>query len=243
LALAVIAVFAVEIRHEPMRRFHFEKRVESEVPYLLQVPKGYKADPAKRWPLVVFLHGSGERGNDLQTLSRCGPPKRVAAGREFPFVLLSPQCPENQHWQNDVLLALLDQVVATEMIDTNRIYLTGLSMGGYGTWYLGLKHPERFAALAPVCGGGQVLDVVFADQRAAELTRMPVWAFHGAMDTVVPPSESEQMVGALRRIGNPMVRHTVCPDAGHDSWTATYDDPAFYEWLLSQTRENRFATR
>ncbi|KAB2655236.1 MAG: phospholipase [Verrucomicrobia bacterium] len=241
--LSTVAGLAAEPGPAEAGHFHFEKKTAVDLPYLLQLPKAYQSDSARRWPLVVFLHGSGQRGDDLAGVTLFGPPKLAKEGRDFPFVILSPQCARNQHWQNDVLLGLIDRVVASRNIDTNRIYLTGLSMGGYGTWYLGMKHPGRFAALSPVCGGGRVLDVVLADDREAELKKMPVWAFHGAKDTLIPPSETEQMVGALRRIGNTSVKHTVYRGVGHESWLLAYDDPEFYEWLLAQTREGRFSTK
>ncbi len=235
--------FAAESLPVGSGRFHFEKRIEADLEYLLHVPREYNSDTLRRWPLVLFLHGSGERGSNLQTVTVHGPPKLVRQGRDLPFILLAPQCPADEHWQNEVLLGLIDRIIASHRVDTNRVYLTGLSMGGYGTWYLGMKHPERFAALAPICGGGQVLDVLLADNRKSELQRMPVWAFHGLKDTVVPVSESEQMIAALKKLGNPDPRLTLYPDAGHDSWMATYDNPDFFTWLLAQTREGRFLTK
>jgi predicted peptidase len=220
--------------------FQFEKRIVSRVNYLLHFPAGYAADPNRRWPLVLFLHGSGQRGTNLDLVTTHGPPKLAKAGHPFPFLLLAPQCPPNERWQNDVLLGLLDQVQGQHRVDTNRVYLTGLSMGGYATWYLGMKYPHRFAALAPVCGGGQILDVQLADDRRLELQRMPVWAFHGVKDQAVPVRESRQMVEGLKEWTNTKARLTEYPDLGHDCWTVTYENPEFYAWLLAQNREGRF---
>lgn len=242
LLLAVLQARAADPAPLQPGRFHFEKKIEADIGFLLVHPKGFDADPTKRWPLVVFLHGTPERGDNPDLVTTHGPPKQAKAGRDFPFVLVAPQCPANERWQNDVLLGFIDRIIETQRIDTNRVYLTGLSMGGYGTWYLGLKHPERFAALAPVCGGGQVLDVLAADHTREELRRMPVWSFHGAKDTMVPPAESAQMVEALRGIGNRSVKSTVYPDEGHECWTTAYQEPEFYTWLLSQTRAGRFTT-
>ncbi len=123
-------------------------------------------------------------------------------------------------------------------MDTNRVYLTGLSMGGYGTWNLGLTHSERFAAIAPICGGGDRGAMLLASPaRRNAVLKTPVWAFHGAKDSVVPLEESEKMVGALKRAGHKNVELTVYPEAQHDSWTATYNNPKLYEWFLTHERK------
>ena len=161
----------------------------------------------------------------------------AAANREFPFILLSPQCPCGQVWDDATLLALLDYVIARFRIDTRRVYLTGLSMGGYGTWSLGLKHPERFAAIAPVCGGGTFADVLLANPHQGRAQRsLAVWAFHGANDPVVPPAESKAMVAALNQAGCRSVTLTLYPNTGHDSYTRTYCNPKLYAWFLSHRR-------
>ena len=122
-------------------------------------------------------------------------------------------------------------------MDTNRIYLTGLSMGGYGTWKLGTQHAKRFAAIAPICGGGNMIDVVLGSwDKGAPLKSLPIWAFHGAKDDVVPLDESERLVNQMKKFGVRDVKLTVYPEAKHDSWRLTYADPEFYEWLLKQKR-------
>lgn len=207
--------------------------------YLLYLPKDYDANGSRRWPLMLFLHGAGERGDDLARVAVHGPPKLVKQGRQFPFILVSPQCPAGERWDNDALLALLDDVAAKHKTDTNRVYLTGLSMGGYGAWSLAAAHPERFAAVAPICGGGSTIDVLLGSRekaRAAALRTLPVWAFHGAKDPVVPLSESERMVSAFQRTGNANVKLMVYPEAQHDAWTETYNNPELYEWFLSHKR-------
>jgi len=154
--------------------------IEERLDYLLFLPADYEADGDKEWPLILFLHGAGERGSDLDLVKKHGPPKRVEHDTDFPFIVVSPQCPAGQIWEDNALLGLLDDVLASHRVDTNRVYLTGLSMGGFGTWSLGMKHPERFAAIAPVCGGGQPLFIRLADERhKSQLRRLPVWAFHG----------------------------------------------------------------
>jgi predicted peptidase len=205
--------------------------------YLLFLPRDYDRNKSKRWPLILFLHGAGERGTNLARVKVHGPPKIVQAQPDFPFVVVSPQCPTGQRWESDVLLALLDDVMKKHRIDRNRVYLTGLSMGGFGTWNLGLSHPERFAAIAPICGGGDPLVLLLADPRKSRaLKSLPVWAFHGARDAVVKVGESERMVDAMRQMGATEVKLTVYPEAEHDSWTETYNNPALYDWFLSHKR-------
>lgn len=218
-------------------RQHFKGVVTRthELDYLLYVPKPDPAHPGKRWPLVLFLHGAGERGTNVNVVAVHGPPKQAAAGREFPFILVSPQCPSNQTWDNEALLTLLDSIQSQLPVDPTRVYVTGLSMGGYGTWSLALQHPERFAAVAPVCGGGERIRALLPSQQAA-LKTLGIWAFHGGKDYVVPPSESERAVDAVKRAGVTDVKLTVYPEDGHDSWTHAYNEPAFYDWLLSHRR-------
>lgn len=200
--------------------------------YLLHLPPGYDAASGQTWPLILFLHGMGERGNNLELVKLHGIARVVEQQPNFPFITVSPQCPGDSTWaKNELenLNALLDTIIAQNAVDTSRVYLTGLSMGGFGTWHLATMYPQRFAAIAPVCGGGSV-------QSAARLKDMPIWAFHGALDDVVPPRESETMVAAVRESGgNP--RLTIYPDANHNSWTRTYDNPALYDWFMEHQRK------
>lgn len=211
----------------------FEKEIIKTVTadYLLYLPEAYTTTETS-WPLILFLHGAGERGNDLSQVELHGPPKLIATeAKSFPFIIVSPQCPEDSWWsgemQTDTLNALLDEIVARYRIDEERIYVTGLSMGGYGTWHLAACYPDRFAAIAPICGGGNSDDV-------SDIAHIPTWVFHGAKDEAVPIAESERMVYALRDAGSD-VQFTVYPDAGHDSWSVTYNNPKLYEWFLEHT--------
>lgn len=198
--------------------------------YLVHLPDDYDADPGRRWPLVLFLHGAGERGSDVELAAVHGPPKLADAGHEFPFVLVTPQCAESSQWVAELstLSVLVDEVVAAHHIDPTRISVTGLSMGGFGTWSLAVRYPDRFSSIAPICGGLWM-------QSAAPISTLPVWAFHGDADDVVPVSATEQIVTELRGL-DADVRFTRYPGVGHDSWTETYDNPEFYDWLLSHRR-------
>ncbi len=223
----------------PIKSATFDWKVSrnGELKYLLYLPPGYDPSGSKRWPLMLFLHGSGERGTDVQRVAVHGPLSLVKQGTNFPFIIVAPQCPNEQIWKNEPLLQLLDQTEKAYAVDTKRVYLTGLSMGGYGTWALGLAHPERFAALVPICGGGNMIDVVLGPRdKPDEFKRLPIWAFHGAKDDVVPVSESERMVGQLQKLGVKNVKLTIYPEANHNSWTETYKNPEVYEWLLKQSR-------
>lgn len=219
------------VRQE-QHRLAKEIKLNVELQYLLYLPTDYEASD-KKYPLVLFLHGSGERGNDIELVKRHGPPKLVEEGKEFPFVLVSPQCPDGTRWnyQTHALIALLDELESKYRIDKNRIYVTGLSMGGQGTWTLALNQPNRFAAIAPVCGWTDSWEV-------CKISHLPIWVFHGAKDNVVPVSESEQMVNALKQCGANKVMLTIYPDANHDSWTETYNNPELYNWLLSHSLKN-----
>ncbi len=197
--------------------------------YLLYLPQEY--EQKSEWPLLLFLHGAGERGEDLELVTTHGPPRLIADGQHLPFIVVSPQCPKGRVWDPAQLVALLDAVCERCRVDADRVYVTGLSMGGFGTWNLAAHAPERFAAIVPICGGGDPDSV-------HRFAHIPVWAFHGARDTVVLPEQSQTMIDALKKLGA-TPKFTVYPDAGHDSWTATYNNPDLYEWLLRHTRNSR----
>ncbi|MCK4602381.1 MAG: prolyl oligopeptidase family serine peptidase [Phycisphaerae bacterium] len=195
--------------------------------HILHLPAGYPG--RKRWPLMMFLHGAGERGDDLSQVAIYGPPKIAKKDKHFPFIVVAPQCPADRWWCIDDLLGLLDEVTAGCAVDRDRVYLTGMSMGGFGTWVLAARAPRRFAAIAPICGGGD-------PATARRLKDVPIWAFHGARDQTVPLRQSQQMVEAVRQIGG-KAKLTVYPSAGHDSWTATYANPRLYTWMLKHRRK------
>jgi predicted peptidase len=200
--------------------------VQKEYRYLHYLPPGYEADPTRRWPLILFLHGAGERGDDIEMIKKHGLPKLIAQGKDFPAVVISPQCPVGEWWNVVILDALVDKIAREERIDRDRIYVTGLSMGGFGTWALAIHNPDRYAAILPICGGGEI-------QRAWAIARIPAWTFHGDLDPTVPIARSQQMVDALKAAGG-SPRFTVYPGYHHDSWTVTYENPEIYEWLFAQ---------
>jgi predicted peptidase len=222
----------------PLTRESFDRLVSRcfQVRYLAFLPRDARGVSGQRWPLLLFLHGMGERGDDLSLVKKHGPPKLVGSDPRFPFILIAPQCPLGEWWSNESLLALLDEVCEKYPVDRSRVYLTGLSMGAFGGWSLALACPERFAAVALVCGGGNPFPPFgFEAKRAEALKTLPFWAFHGAKDPVVPASESVRMAQVLERFGC-SVRLTIYPEAEHDSWTQTYANPALYEWFLQQRR-------
>ncbi len=207
--------------------------------YLLFLPKCYSATDAKRWPLILFLHGAGERGTNIWRAAIHGPVNFIKDNPDFPFILVTPQCPDGQKWSDAVVLGILDEVIAENAVDTNRIYLTGLSMGGYGTWSLATTYPERFAAAAPICGGEGTIGAVLSlgdKVKGPALKNLPVWAFHGGKDNVVPVEESKRMVTFLKKIGVKDVQLTIYPEATHNSWTQTYANPDLYRWFLSHEK-------
>ncbi len=204
--------------------------------YLLYLPGDYGRDPQAQWPLIIFLHGASERGDDPAVITRYSIPAFLTNTLDFPFVVLSPQSPVDDWWSNqtDVLSALLDQIQAAYAIDPKRIYLTGQSMGGYGTWALALKYPTRFAALVPVASGWDYT-AEFVPANICDLKNVPIWVFHGAQDEAVSPDQITAMVQALQACGG-NVRFTLYPDADHlGSSNRAYADPNLYDWLLQQS--------
>jgi len=213
----------------------FSKKITKTVDcnYLLYLPADYGKDTKKKWPIIMFLHGAGERGNRIEVLRKQGLPKMIAQGKSFDFIIVSPQCPNDIWWpeQTDVLINLLDDIEKNYRVDTDRVYLTGLSMGGFGTWTLAERYPQRFAAIAPICGGSE-------RYAAYRLKKVPVWAFHGAKDNTVPLARSQEMVNAVKKAGGD-AKLTIYPEAEHDSWTETYNNPELYEWFLSHRISDR----
>lgn len=211
----------------------FEKQITVKLDYLLFLPEGYSNDSDKKWPLMLFLHGAGERGSDVNKVKIHGPPKIVENRKDFPFIVVSPQCPSNSWWQPFQLNALLDEIQSKYKVDPDRVYLTGLSMGGYGTWELATQSPQRFAAIAPICGGGNPV-------LARRIKDLPIWVFHGDADHTVPVARSDEMVEALKKAGAD-VKYTRYEGVDHDSWTRTYANEELFQWMLSHKRGEKKA--
>ncbi len=202
----------------------------ASVGYLMYLPKGYVETEA-RFPLVLFLHGRGESYGPLSLVAKWGPPLMASEGQDLPYILVSPQCPADDSWakptQQKRLIELLDHITSSYRVDAKRVYLTGLSMGGYGSWRLAADQPDRFAAVVPVCGGGSPDD-------AGVLKSIPIWVFHGDQDNAVPFQKSVEMVDAIKAAGGTKIRFTSLEHIGHNCWSATYATPELYDWMLKQ---------
>lgn len=196
--------------------------------YWLLMPKAAAAHPAQRWPLLMFLHGSGERGTDLNQVRVHGPWAWLAQQPDTPFIVVAPQADAGGGWNPHVLHALIEQLKATLPVDPDRVLVTGLSMGGFGAWALATEYPDALAAIVPICGFGD-------EDRMERIRHLPVWAFHGDADSAVPVAGHRATIAALRAAGG-QPRYTEYPGVDHNSWTATYNNPALYEWLLAQRR-------
>jgi len=196
--------------------------------YLLYLPEGYGA-PGKKWPLMLFLHGKGECGDDPNRVKAHGPPMLLARNQKaFPCVVVSPQCRPGRWWMPSDVMALVEHVEAMLSIDETRIYVTGLSMGGFGSWGLITSFPNKFAAAIPICGGGN-------PGLTQKIKNLPIWAFHGDADDVVPVDRSRSMVEALKKHGSD-VKYTEYPGVNHNSWSKTYDNQEVYDWLFKQKK-------
>ena len=196
----------------------------------LYYPEDYGTKVNEKFPLLLFLHGGGESGDTLTSLKSNGPPKMIAEGKQFPFLILAPQNPHKKKWWNTrAVVQLLDSIVTQNRVDPKRIYLTGLSRGGGAAWEMAVQYPDKFAALAVVCGMTPLPYAAWIDES------MPIWVFHGEEDQSIPISESETMVDKLRQMGHE-VKFTRYPGVGHDSWVKAYTTEELYEWFMRQAR-------
>ncbi|WP_374569038.1 dienelactone hydrolase family protein [Ideonella sp.] len=202
--------------------------LQATLRHWLYLPAGYHERPDKAWPLIVFLHGSGERGAQLDRVKAHGLPKLLAAGQAIPAIVVSPQCDDDLDWDPHLLHALLLALRGTWRIDPRRVSATGLSMGGGGCWDWAMAYPDDLAGIAPVCGYGSHL-------RLARMRGVPVRAYHGADDSVVPLSAQQTLVTELRGLGG-QAELTIYPGVGHDAWNPAYADPALLAWLLARVK-------
>jgi predicted peptidase len=215
--------------------------------YRIMLPQDY--DASRKYPLVLFLHGAGERGDDntVQLVHGMNDFAKDENREKYPCFVVAPQCPTGQQWANidrsadkleqaeqpsETMQLTLDLLAALQKdysIDNRRLYVTGLSMGGYGTWDVIQRLPGKFAAAAPICGGGD-------ESRAAKLVKLPIWAFHGDQDTAVKPEYSRQMIAAIKKAGGDP-KYTEYEGVGHDSWVKAYSDPELMKWMFAQKRD------
>ena len=197
----------------------------NKIRYLEYIPTGIKQE--KR-ALMIYLHGAGERGENLSKINKHGPIKEMLAGKvESDFIVLAPQCSEGKTWWDyaESLYEWLVEYIKQPFVDEHKVYLTGNSMGGYGTWALSMAHPELFAAILPICGGG-------LSWNAGMLQNVNVWAFHCVGDSVVPCQNTIEMVENVKKYSERDVKITIYPECSHDAWTKTYQTQEIYDWLL-----------
>lgn len=202
--------------------------------YLTYLPEKYSLDSLQKWPLIIYLHGGSDRGTDLNKLYSSGIPDQIYRGRKFPFIVIAPQCPLSIRWETDNWFEpLFKEISEKYRIDTNRIYLTGYSLGGSGTWYLATKYPGRFAAIAPMSGFTSHNKSI--SENISRLKDIPVWAFHGRMDLTVPYEETERIVKKLQN-KNTHLKFTSEPSIGHWIHWTIYPNQDLYDWFLNQKK-------
>lgn len=225
ISFLIVLIFQLNCFSQEIKQsFSKEVKTKLEINYILDLPSNQK----EKFPLLVFLHGSGERGTDLEIVKNHSPftYKNLI---KSPIAILAPQCPENVWWDTEAVYHLILEIASKYNIDKSRIYLTGLSMGGWGTWKLAEEHPELFAAIAPVCAPADRLMKI----QAEKLKNIPIQIYHGALDDVVTPDQSIEMYLELKKI-NPNVDLIIFSKDNHNSWDSTYSNPEFYKWLLEQ---------
>lgn len=197
--------------------------------YLIRLPRDFSEN--QRYPVLFFLHGAGSRGNDMDALRTNPFFQEIEKHEDFPFVVVAPLCTENTWfdlWEH--LMALVKHTTQMPYADSSRMYVMGASMGGYGSWQLGMSMPEYFAAMVPICGGGMFWNT-------GRLVNVPVWAFHGGKDPVIPVAESQKMVDAVNAAGG-SAKLTIYPENDHNAWSDTYSNPEVFAWLLSHKNTN-----
>jgi len=209
-----------------IKKFESQNKETIDLQYWLSLPSDYETSD-KKYPLILFLHGAGERGTNPIFVKVHGLPKMIDLGIDVPAIVVSPQCPSAYVWDNitSTLKALIDEIMASYRVDESKVCCTGLSMGGFGTWMMGCTYPKLFSKLAPVCGGGMAW-------RAPSLKEIAIRAYHGGVDGVVSPDRSREMVEAVLRAGG-NAELTIFEGVNHDSWVNAYEKSDMVQWLVS----------
>ena len=222
-----IICFAILLIHQHHRE---SQKTNVRYDYLLYLPESYQTEQKKEFPLIIYLHGASLRGSNLNLVKKYGLPHLIDKGEKFDFIIASPQCPEGLYWDSENWFDnLYTELTSKYRIDINRIYLTGMSMGGFGTWNMAMKYPDKFAAIVPLCGGGN-------NSNICRIRQVPVWAFHGTKDSVVPIRRSKELVKKLRQCGGD-VKFSQLKGKGHAiQWV--YEDQQIYIWMLEHSRNH-----
>lgn len=227
LAIALLGSLVSFAQTEVTGKIETKMVTQKELSYALHIPSSTK----EKKPLILFLHGSGEKGNDIEKVKVHGPFKYLKT-HDLDAYVLAPQCPENEYWDSEVLYRLILKIQKEYNIDSNRIYLTGLSMGGWGAWNLAFEHPETFAALVPIAGFVDRVPMI----ENCKITTIPIRIFHGLLDDVVDVNYSITIYKKLKAC-NADIKLTVFDDANHDSWTRVYDNKEIYDWMFQQVKK------
>lgn len=226
LIICLLVFSAAVAQTETSGNFKTQVSTSHDLGYALHIPEKSKAPK----PLIVFLHGSGERGTDIELVKVHGPFKYLKSNKLDAYIL-APQCRTNEYWESESLYKLIQKIVKENNVDTTRIYLTGLSMGGWGAWNLAFAHPELFACLVPICGFVDRVPMI----ENCKIKDLPTRIFHGLMDDVVAPDYSIFIYKKLKPCHTD-IELTIFDDANHDSWTRVYDNPDIYQWMFKQQR-------
>jgi predicted peptidase len=230
IALSLITLLALPVLVAQQTAHKVKLQPVLEMQYLIYLPDGYASEAEAEFPLLLFLHGGGESGDDLDMVKTHGMARKIEEGLKFPFMVLTPQNPSRRKlWNETALITLLDKIEEEYRVDKSRIWVAGLSRGGYGAWRMAIQYPDRFAALVAVCGETP-------DHYASWLGDMPIWVFHGEKDRTIAVRESDEMVAALKKNGN-KVRYTRYPDTGHNAWDQAFSNPELYTWLMDQKKK------
>lgn len=227
--LLVFGLFSCKTKAQIASQSFIDTNVDS-LEYLIYYPKDYKSTSAEKYPLLLFLHGGGQSGSDINKVRQHGIPNLIENGKEFPFIVLAPQNPHlNKYWEEAPVMALLEKVIKEENVDADRIYLTGYSRGAFGAWSLAMQYHHVFAAIFPVSGAVPASYAIWME-------KIPIWIFHGEDDPIISIKESEGIVSKLKELGHEP-RFTRYPNTKHNAWDSAYATTELYEWMLSQKKK------